>query len=464
MRSWFALAALAVVGCSYGPDVAGRSPDPPEGVDFVALVTLDQEGGLARATGLFPRTPEHPYAAPIAARADGVRERLVGFTSEQLGACFEVADVPLEDDELTVATSPLARYPAPAWAAEGEWNQDRIEFEETTDDTAYVRRAIGGQMSACDAYDFDVVRHTTTSSRGVRFTLQPPNEPPLVFFSDGEIYQLDIDAMDVTPFASSTVAYVGGHVDDEGIPWIFRRDGRLDTLGTDGTITPVHTDGPWRRNSRVFAGGVGQADDVELYVVTSSATVLRYKTGVWTELFQAGVIPTIGRVLSADVHYARDEGVAYIGMDSMSLVYRVEGDVIHTAPVGEGPLGPPIGFVDSKRYGFMATTKSGGLVRQVAPDAWTIVLPAEEGRRSPYIFDFDYGIVHGGAAGFFRYYVEGLETCRLERAGEGEPQAVMRVGDSILVFERGGTSGDRRLEIVEIRVDALPLGCGVVVD
>lgn len=457
MRRWLLFALLPA--CAYRPDGAGRAPEPPEDVTMVALATLDSEGDVEAASALFEREDAHPFSGPIAARADGVRERLIGFTDAQLDACHRVVEVAREDDDLAVAQSPIARLPAPVWAAEGTWSDGAIDFTETTDDTAYALRSIGHDFDACQSLSMNTRALTTTSTESVRFTLQPPNRPPLLFTGRGEVYELDVESLEITLSTTSSIPYVGGHVDDAGTIWVMRRNGCIGTLDSEGRFARVACGGPFVGGRRIWVDGVGETDSLDLYTVTASAAIYRFHEGAWTLLFQGGVIPSIGRVLSADVYFARDEGVAYVAMDGMAAVYRIRGDEVSAAEIGEGPLGSPIGFLVTRRYGFMATTKSGGLVRQVSHDAWEEVQSADEGRRSPYIFDFDYGILHGGSNSLFRYFVEGLPTCRFQRFGDGEVFDVFRTGDALILIQNADP-----VEIVRVDVAVSPIGCDVGVE
>ncbi len=453
---WSAVLAAGLAACSYDLQGAGRAPDPPDDVTQVALVTLDVTGAMVRASALFPRGETNPFSEPIAAQPDGVRERLVGFTDAQLSTCFELAELPADEDVLQLAPSPVLEMPQAAWAAEGTWAGEAIDFDVVEDTTAYTRPALGNGYDACLAYDRTITRHTTTATQSVQFVLQPPDRPPLVFVGSGDGYALDLDSYTLTKVVESPTRFIGGHVDDDGVVWLMRRNGALGYLDGQMQFQVTDRNGPWESQRRVWADGVGAGDDLELWTLTSSATMYHYVGGTWRELFQEDVIPSIGRLLAADVHHVREEGATYVGMDSRAFIYRIEDGVPSSTPVGEGPLGPPIAFTPTRRYGLVAATKSGGLVRQIDRETWAIALQADAGRRTPWVFDFDYGVVLGATVGFFRYWVEGLDNCMLDRIADSEIDEVIRVGNRVVSFETA-----KPVTIVVAEIDAHPLGCNV---
>ena len=145
-------------------------------------------------------------------------------------------------------------------------------------------------------------------------------------------------------------------------------------------------------------------------------------------------------------------------MESRLSVFRYRNGRVDEVEVSEANFGAPLTLLRTERYGFVASTAEGAIFRQVEDEQWGLLRISDEGRPSPYLFDFGTGLLLGGAAGMFSYYVEGIERCTEERLSPTEIHAAEQIGDRVLVFP--DFENRTPMVIVAADVTATSMGCG----
>lgn len=449
--------ALCLTCCTYAIDGAARAPEPPDGVVHLAAIDTKPDGTVRWTTPLRLRSDDRPFDGDIVTGADGDTLWLVGYSAAQIDACTAADGVDITSEILVETEGTVLDLPAPVWSAGGPWADGTATLADARFDVPLSSRWLDEGVRSCSVWSHEE-RTIPLEGGSPNFSVTYESDGVIRFFLDnGRIIDVDPASETATAVVSSTsaVSYIGGFLDDREQAWVFANDGRLDRLVRGQAAETIRVDGPWDDANRVWADGVAVGDGVEIFFHVSTGDYWHYVDGRIEKLVDILVPPILNEIRRARV-LRRDDGEVWFVTEGAEELFRWEDGRIFTEQIGDLKLGSPVFLLESERYGMLASTNKGYVLRRSAAFDWRVLMPAIAGRAVIRMFDWNNGILVSTSLGQYEFFAPGLERCDLIEPEYRTGSDRVRVGNRMFVVTK------TRLLIWD--VETKPFGCGALPD